>query len=192
MTSCTGVIRNGYVSVIIRVTENSVSTIEFYRLFLTKSNGICWDICWKMRQNNNKNFLFLLFLKDHTISTKTYYFKEWTTILHYQHHKTFTIFYYLYMSALCLQKLNILHYKHFINLSYIAEALSFINLNKRKIIFFNIKILKMSSKFWKKSIVQFIHFRIFHNKIIYYFLLFTLFSTIFESHLLFCMAKFTY
>ena len=24
-----------------RVTENSVSTIEFYRLFLTKSNGLC-------------------------------------------------------------------------------------------------------------------------------------------------------
>ena len=33
-----------------------------------------------------KNLLFLLFLKDHTISTKTYYFKEWTTILHYQQH----------------------------------------------------------------------------------------------------------
>ena len=26
---------------IIRVIENSVSTIEFYRLFLTKSNGLC-------------------------------------------------------------------------------------------------------------------------------------------------------
>ena len=38
-------------------------------------------------KNNNKNLLFLLFLKDNTISTKTYYFKEWTTILHYQQHK---------------------------------------------------------------------------------------------------------
>ena len=28
-------------TVITRVTENSVSTIEFYRLFLTKSNGLC-------------------------------------------------------------------------------------------------------------------------------------------------------
>ena len=36
--------------VIIRETENSVSTIEFYRLFLTKSNGLCWDICWKLRK----------------------------------------------------------------------------------------------------------------------------------------------
>ena len=34
----------------------------------------------------------------------------------------------------------------------------------------------MSSKFCKKSIVQFILFRFIHNKIIYYFLLFTLFS----------------
>ena len=32
-----------------------------------------------------------------TISTKTYYFKEWTTILHYQQHKNSTIFYYLYV-----------------------------------------------------------------------------------------------
>ena len=50
---------------------------------------------------------------------KTYYFKN---------NKKFTIFYYLYMSALFLQKLTILHYKHFINLSKIAEAISFINL----------------------------------------------------------------
>ena len=37
---------------ITRVTENSVSTIEFYRLFLTKSNGLCWDIrvWWKLRK----------------------------------------------------------------------------------------------------------------------------------------------
>ena len=103
-----------------RVTENSVSTIEFYRLFLTKSNGLCWDICWKLRKNNKKIYYFYYFLKDHTISTKTYYFKEWTTILHYQQHKNLlfsTIFYYLYMSALCLRNLNILYYKHFINLS---------------------------------------------------------------------------
>ena len=40
-----------------------------------------------------KNLLFLVFLKDHTISTKNYYFKKWTTILHYQQHKKFTIFY---------------------------------------------------------------------------------------------------
>ena len=43
----------------------------------------------------------------------------------------------------------------------------------------------MSSKFCKNQFVQLILFRFFHNKIIYYFLLFTLtlFSTIFESHL---------
>ena len=70
-----------------------------------------------LRKNNKKNLLFLLFLKDHTISTKTYYFKEWTTILHYQQHKIYTIFYYLYMSALFIRKLTILHYKHFINIS---------------------------------------------------------------------------
>ena len=40
-----------------------------------------------------KILLFLLFLKDHTIPTKTYYFKEWNTILHYQQHKKFTNFY---------------------------------------------------------------------------------------------------
>ena len=32
-------------------------------------------------------FTISTILKDHTISTKTYYFKEWTTILHYQQHK---------------------------------------------------------------------------------------------------------
>ena len=37
-----------------RETENSVSTFEFYRLFLTKSNGLYWDICWKLRKNNKK------------------------------------------------------------------------------------------------------------------------------------------
>ena len=63
-----------------------------------------------------KNLLFLLFLKDHTISTKTYYFKEWSTILHYQQHKNI-LFSTIYMSALFLQKLTILHYKHFINIS---------------------------------------------------------------------------
>ena len=51
-----------------------------------------------------------------TISTKTYYFKEWTTILQYQQHKKSTIFYYLYMSPLFLQKLSILHYKIFFKL----------------------------------------------------------------------------
>ena len=30
---------------------------------------------------------FTTILKNHTISTKTYYFKELTTILHYQQHK---------------------------------------------------------------------------------------------------------
>ena len=64
-----------------------------------------------------KTFTIYTILKNHTISTKTYYFKEWTTILHYQQHKKFTIFYYLYMTALCPRKLNILPYKHFINLS---------------------------------------------------------------------------
>ena len=44
---------------ITRETENSVSTIEFYRLFLTKSNGLCWDICWKLRK----------IIKQFTIST---------------------------------------------------------------------------------------------------------------------------
>ena len=66
---------------------------------------------------NKTKFLLNLFLKDHAISTQTYYFKEWTTILHYQQHKKYTIFYYLYMSALFLRKLTILHYKHFINIS---------------------------------------------------------------------------
>ena len=41
-----------------------------------------------------KHLLFLLFLKDHSISTKTYYLKNDTTILHYQQHKKYTIFYY--------------------------------------------------------------------------------------------------
>ena len=73
----------------------------------------------EIEKNNNKTiYYFCYFLKDHTISTKTYYFKEWTTILHYQQHKKHllfsTNFYYLYsyMSALCLRKLNILNYKH--------------------------------------------------------------------------------
>ena len=48
-----------------------------------------------------------------TISTKTYYFKEWTTILHYQQHNKSTMFYYLYMSPLFIQNLSILHYKIF-------------------------------------------------------------------------------
>ena len=54
-----------------------------------------------------------------TISTKTYYFKEWTTILLYFTLPTTqitTIFYYLYMSPLFIQKLSILHYKNFIKL----------------------------------------------------------------------------
>ena len=38
------------------------------------------------------------------------------TILHYQQHKKSTIFYYLYMSPLFIQKLSILHYKTFIKL----------------------------------------------------------------------------
>ena len=42
-------------------------------------------------------------LRNHTISIYSYYLKEWTTILHYQH-KKFTIFYYLYMSPLCIRK----------------------------------------------------------------------------------------
>ena len=48
------------------------------------------------REKIIKNLLFLLFLKDHTISTKTYYFKEWTTILHYQQHKK--IYYFINLS----------------------------------------------------------------------------------------------
>ena len=39
-------------------------------------------------ENNKIKLLFLLFLKEYTISTKTYYFKEWLLyILHYQQHK---------------------------------------------------------------------------------------------------------
>ena len=57
-----------------------------------------------------------------TISTKTYYFEEWTTILHYftlptTFKKKSTIFYYLYMSPRFIQKLSILHYKNFIKLN---------------------------------------------------------------------------
>ena len=65
-----------YLILMTRVTENSVSTIEFYRLFLTKSNGLCWDICWKLRKNNKKIYYFYYILMDHTISTKTYYLKK--------------------------------------------------------------------------------------------------------------------
>ena len=58
----------------------------------------------KLDKNNIKKFTIS------TISTKTYYFKEWTllfyTILHYQQHKKFTIFYYLYMSPLFIQKIR--------------------------------------------------------------------------------------
>ena len=103
----------------------------------------------------------------------------------------FLLFIYVRMSALWLRKLNILHYKHFINLSYIADALSFINLyklfylNKRKIIFFNIKILKMSSKFCKNqlynsyilgffitilyTIFYYLHYFLLFSKVNYYF-----------------------
>ena len=50
-------IEKWYFKVINRETENSVSTNEFYRLFLTKSNELRWYICWKLRI---KNLLFLL------------------------------------------------------------------------------------------------------------------------------------
>ena len=50
----------------------------------------------------------------------------------------------------------------------------------------------MSSKFCKNQLYSSYFLCFVHNKIIYYFLLFTLFSTIFEIHVLFCMAKFTY
>ena len=51
--------------VMTRVTENSVSTIEFYRLFLTKCNGLCWDICWKLRKNNKKFTISTIFKGPH-------------------------------------------------------------------------------------------------------------------------------
>ena len=60
-----------------------------------------------------KNLLFLLFLLKLTILKTGLLFY---TILHYQQHKTSTIFYYLYMSPLYIQKLRILHYKNFIKL----------------------------------------------------------------------------
>ena len=60
-----------------------------------------------------KNLLFLLFLLKLTILKTELLFY---TILHYQQHKKSTIFYYLYMSPLFIQKLRILHYKTFIKL----------------------------------------------------------------------------
>ena len=60
-----------------------------------------------------KNLLFLLFLLKLTILKNELIFY---TILHYQQHKKSTIFYYLYMSPLFIQRLNILHYKNFIKL----------------------------------------------------------------------------
>ena len=60
-----------------------------------------------------KNLLFLLFLLKLTILKNELLFY---TILHYQQHKKSTIFYYLYISPLFIQKLSILHYKNFIKL----------------------------------------------------------------------------
>ena len=63
---------------------------------------------------------YFYYLNVRTFSTITYYFKETTTILHYQQHKTFlfsTIYIYTRMSELFLLKLTILHIKLFINLS---------------------------------------------------------------------------
>ena len=45
-----------------------------------------------------KNLLFLLrvFINFRTFSTKTYYFKEWTTILHYQQQKIYYFLLFIY------------------------------------------------------------------------------------------------
>ena len=67
----------------------------------------------KLDKNLLKNLLFLLFLLQLTILKNDLLFY---TILHYQQNKKSTIFYYLYMSPLFIQKLSILHYKNFIKL----------------------------------------------------------------------------
>ena len=73
-----------------RVTENSVSTILSFILYFLKYMKDEVKIYDKLDNKIIKKF------NISTISTKTYYFKEWTTILHYQQHKKSTIFYYFY------------------------------------------------------------------------------------------------
>ena len=62
-------------------------------------------------------------------------------------------------------------------------------LNKRKIIFFNIKILKLSSKFCKNQFVKFLHFSFVITKL---YTISTIYTIFYYLHYFLLFSKFTY
>ena len=52
-----------------------------------------------------------IIIKNFTISTITYYFKEWTTILHYQQHKTL-LFSTIYVCPHFFYKITVFYITH--------------------------------------------------------------------------------